>query len=161
MTDKGGKVKFCEPKPKSSTIETPQELFAPLNAEFHFTRDVCATHENKKVSAYWSVDDDGLAQEWSGMLWMNPPYGKDCGLWVKKAYDAACSGAATVVCLLPVRSNNDWWKWCIQGEIRFLRYKWAFVGMKHDAMFPSAIVIFHAHLDPGGIMKIWNPKDSQ
>jgi phage N-6-adenine-methyltransferase len=150
---------FCEPKAKSSTVETPLEIFAPLNAEFNFTRDVCATHENKKVPAYWSLDDDGLAQEWSGMLWMNPPCGREIGPWIKKAHDSACAGHATVVCLLPVRSDNEWWRYCIQGEIRFIRGRIRFVNTPGSAMFPVAVVIFHAHLDPGGIMKIWNPKE--
>ena len=35
----------------AKTVEwaTPLDFFKPLNDEFNFTLDVCATHENKKV----------------------------------------------------------------------------------------------------------------
>ena len=56
--------------------ETPQDLFNRLSAEFHFDIDVCATPENAKCSTFFSPLDDGLSQDWQGVCWMNPPYGK-------------------------------------------------------------------------------------
>jgi phage N-6-adenine-methyltransferase len=150
---------FCEPLSKGSTVETPPEIFDPLNAEFHFQRDVCATPENAKCPAFWSINDgdDALTKEWSGVLWMNPPYGREIGKFVQKAYDSACAGYATVVCLLPARSDNEWWKLVIQSELRFIRGRIRFVGTPGSCMFPCCVAIFHAHLDPGGIMKVWKP----
>ena len=146
---------FCEPASVRTDWETPAKVFDPLDEEFHFTLDVCANEHNRKVLRYYW--DDSLNIPWTGMCWMNPPYGKEIGLWVKKAYDSACSGDATVVCLLPGRSNNDWWKYVIQAEVRFIRKKLQFVGSPGVSMFPNVIAIFHAHLDPGGIMKVWEP----
>lgn len=147
---------YCEPASAKTDWETPAYVFDPLSGEFPFELDVCATYENKKCHRYYR--DNSLELPWTGICWMNPPYGKEIGLWVKKAYDSAVVGDATVVCLLPVRSNNDWWKWCIQGEIRFIRKKLQFVGSTGVSMFPNAVVIFHKRLDPGGIMKVWEPK---
>jgi len=49
---------------RSLTIdwETPSALFATLHAEFCFTLDVCATASNAKCPAFFSMEDDGLAQ---------------------------------------------------------------------------------------------------
>jgi phage N-6-adenine-methyltransferase len=55
---------------------TPQDFFDRLNAEFRFTLDVCATPENAKCTRYFTRADDGLAQSWTGVCWMNPPYGR-------------------------------------------------------------------------------------
>lgn len=88
---------------------TPQALFDQLDAEFHFTTDVCATPENAKCANYFTPEVDGLAQEWTGVCWMNPPYGREIGRWVQKAHDTAASGKATVVCLLPSRTDTAWW----------------------------------------------------
>lgn len=148
---------FCEPISSGSSIETPPSIFDPLNQEFAFVRDVCASTHNHKCDAYWSVKDDALSQQWTGMLWMNPPYGRGIGDWVQKAYDSACDGYATVVCLLPVRSDNEWWKLVIQAEVRFIRGRIRFVGTKGSCMFPVCVAIFHAYLDPGSIMKVWRP----
>ena len=46
--------------------ETPQELFNNLNAIFHFTLDPCSTHENAKCEKHFTVQEDGLKQDWGG-----------------------------------------------------------------------------------------------
>lgn len=130
--------------------ETPQNLYDALNAEFHFTRDVCASAGNHKHLAYWTVADDALSRKWEGTLWMNPPYGRVIGQWVAKAHAAACDGA-TVVCLVPARTDTAWFQdYCRYAEVRFLRGRLKFNGHHNSAPFPSAVVIFHGHLDPGG-----------
>lgn len=64
--------------------ETPHEFFKALNDEFHFTLDVCATSENAKCRKYFTREQDGLKQKWTGVCWCNPPYGREIGKWVKK-----------------------------------------------------------------------------
>lgn len=121
---------------------TPQDLYDQLNAEFGFGLDVCATAENAKCERFFTAEDDGLAQEWTGTCWMNPPYGEVIGKWVAKARLSAEAGA-TVVCLVPARVDTAWW-WdnCRFGEIRFLRGRLKFGGAETSAPFPSAVVIF-------------------
>lgn len=63
---------------------TPQELFNRLNKEFNFTLDICASKENTKCPKYYTKEEDALKQEWGGVIWMNPPYGRQIGIWVKK-----------------------------------------------------------------------------
>ena len=121
---------------------TPQDFFDKLNEEFHFETDVCATPENAKCARYFTREQDGLKQEWGGTCWMNPPYGRKIALWVQKAWESSQSGA-TVVCLLPARTDTAWWHdYCMKGEIRFVRGRLKFGGSKNCAPFPSAVVVF-------------------
>ena len=126
----------------SDLWSTPQEFFDTLNAEFHFTVDVCATQENAKCSTFFTKQDDGLKQKWCGVVWMNPPYGREIGQWMDKAY-ASMQEGATVVCLVPARTDTAWWhSYAVQGEIRFIRGRLKFGGQVNSAPFPSAVVIF-------------------
>ena len=121
---------------------TPQEFFNRLNEEFNFELDVCAIAENAKCEKYYSPEIDGLKQEWVGMVWMNPPYGRNIGEWVKKAYESSLKGA-TVVCLIPARTDTKYWhEYCMKGEIRFVKGRLKFGDSKNSAPFPSAVVIF-------------------
>ena len=83
---------------------TPSYLFDELDEEFHFTLDVCAGEDNHKTPEYFDRETDGLAQEWKGTCWMNPPYGRTIGAWVKKAYEAARGGGGG--CLLTASKNG-------------------------------------------------------
>jgi phage N-6-adenine-methyltransferase len=122
--------------------ETPQDLFDGLDREFGFTTDVCATDENAKCKRFFTIGDDGLKQKWSGVCWMNPPYGRGIIKWMKKAYESSKQGV-TVVCLVPARTDTKWWhEFSMKGEIRFIRGRIKFGDRKKDAPFPSAIVIF-------------------
>lgn len=64
--------------------------------------------ENAKCARFFAAADDGLAQRWTGTCWMNPPYGRGIGAWMKRVADAAEAGA-TVVCLVPARTDTAWW----------------------------------------------------
>jgi phage N-6-adenine-methyltransferase len=121
---------------------TPQDFFDGLNAEFGFTLDVCANADNAKCADYFTAEQDGLAQDWRGVCWMNPPYGRGIGAWMRKAYESAQVGA-TVVCLVPARTDTAWWwGYAMKGEVRFIRGRLKFGGRKENAPFPSAVVIF-------------------
>lgn len=119
---------------------TPPAFFRELDAEFQFTLDVCATKENAKCAVYFTPEQDGLQQEWSGICWCNPPYGRQIGKWVRKAAESK----ATVVMLLPARTDTAWFHDHIYGraEIRFIKGRLKFGDSKNSAPFPSMVVIF-------------------
>lgn len=125
---------------KTDMWATPQNFFDKLNEEFGFTTDVCAIPENAKCKRFFSPDVDGLKQEWTGVVWCNPPYGKEIGKWVKKAHDSIC----TTVALLPARTDTRWFHDYILGkaEIRFIRGRLKFGGAVTSAPFPSMVVIW-------------------
>ena len=126
---------------KRQDWETPDDVFIPLDREFEFTLDVCATAENTKCEKYFDSEIDGLSQDWKGICWMNPPFGQQ-KKWVEKAYNESKNGTV-VVCLLPARTNTNWWHdYCMKGEIRFIRGRPKFKGAKHGLPQPLAIVVF-------------------
>ena len=121
---------------------TPSEFFARLDKIYHFETDVCATAENAKCPRFFTKEDDGLSQEWTGICWMNPPYGRQIGAWMRKAYESSIDGA-TVVCLVPARTDTAWWHdFAMKGDIEFIRGRLRFGGHKNPAPFPSALVVF-------------------
>lgn len=122
--------------------ETPQDLFDRLNEEFQFTLDVCASAENAKLNNFYSKNDNSLVQEWGTSNWMNPPYGRDVGNWVKKARENP-----RTVCLLPARTDTRWFHDYIyqnpNAEVRFIKGRLKFGGSTNSAPFPSLIAIFN------------------
>lgn len=122
---------------------TPQELFDALSWVFGpFTLDPCATAGNAKCKRFFTPEDDGLSQPWSGKVFMNPPYGRQIGQWVRKAYDESRKGAF-VVCVLPARTDTRWWQdYASHGHVHFLRGRLRFGNASNSAPFPSAIVTF-------------------
>lgn len=125
---------------------TPQEFFDALDKLFHFTLDVCALPDNAKCERYFTPEQNGLAQEWSGVCWMNPPYGREIKYWVEKAYRYGKAGV-TVVCLLPARTDTQWWQaYCTKGEIYFVPGRLKFGNATASAPFPSAVVCFRPQI---------------
>jgi phage N-6-adenine-methyltransferase len=129
---------------KSDEWETPAELFAALDREFHFTTDVAALPDNAKCERFFAPGQNGLKQKWEGICWMNPPYGFTLRHWVRKAHESA-QGGATVVCLLPARTDTHWWHEYVlpYAEVRFIRGRLKFNGTG-TAPFPSAVAVFRS-----------------
>lgn len=146
----------------SDEWSTPQDFFDALDAEFSFDLDVAASRENHKCGFYFTMEDDALAQDWarfspSGFefldpptCFMNPPYSR-CREFIAKAALEAERGA-TVVCLVPSRTDTRWWHehvWDRQShlpwpgvEIRFVKGRLRFGGAPAGAPFPSVVIVF-------------------
>jgi phage N-6-adenine-methyltransferase len=142
---------------KKTEWETPQDFFDKLNAVFRFGFDVCALPENAKCDKFYSPDENGLSKEWYGVCWMNPPYGREIGQWVKKAYESSKTNGATVVCLVPARVDTKWWHdYCQQGEIFFVKGRLKFGGCENSAPFPNAVVVFRPNVNDAFIAGSYN-----
>ena len=130
--------------------ETPKDFFKKYDDLYKFTLDVCCLKKTAKCKKFFTPKTNGLIQDWSqDICWMNPPYGRSISLWIRKAYEESQRGA-TVVCLLPARTDtNWWWNYCMKGDIEFIRGRLKFKGknkegkiVNNNATFPSAVVIF-------------------
>lgn len=148
----------------SDEWSTPDRFFAELHLEFHFTFDAAATVENKKTASYFGPDHvdptrrDALTRTWKtvGTIWLNPPYSK-CREFMAKAAQTARDGDATVVCLVPSRTDTRWWHEHVWDrdrhttrsgvEIRFVKGRLTFGGAPAGAPFPSVVIIFRPEPD--------------
>jgi len=128
--------------------ETPQDFFDRLDRIYEFTLDVCATDENTKCDQYLTPEIDGLSQSWAGeVCWLNPPYGREIGKWVEKAYSETKNGNCKVVALLPARTDTKWWHRYVMkaATIGLVKGRLSFVGGESAAPFPSAVAFFRKH----------------
>jgi len=101
--------------------------------------------ENAKCQKYFTPEIDGLKQDWNGTCWMNPPYGREIGKWVEKAYSEAQKGN-TIVALLPARTDTRWFHdhiYMMNGvEFELIKGRLKFGDSKNSAPFPSMVVVF-------------------
>lgn len=77
-------------------------------------------------------------------VFCNPPYGREIGKWVEKAYRTNEESGDLVVMLLPARTDTKWFHDFIyhKAEIRFIKGRLKFGGSKNSAPFPSMVVIY-------------------
>lgn len=164
------------PPSKTTEYETPHDLFDRLWDQYGpVTLDPCGQHE-VHYSAYRVTSTggkcydgstealDGLKQPWSGVVFMNPPYGRGIGEWLEKAvfeitlgsqsrmmseitpggWALRRGGPTRIVALLPAKTDTRWWHRYIQGRahVEFLRGRLTFHGQPGAAPFPSAVVVW-------------------
>lgn len=133
--------------------ETPASIFDPLDAEFGFDLDPCATAENSKCRCHFGIEQDGLSISWHDgfdSAFVNPPYSR-LKEWIAKCSQESKKGM-TCVMLIPARTDTrawhahiydaEHWQFRIGVEVRFLPGRVKFIGGAHCAPFPSCIVIF-------------------
>ncbi len=138
---------------------TPPEVFDPLNVEFDFTLDPCATPETAKCARYYTEADNGLGRDWTNeRVFMNPPYGRAIYAWTRKARDSR----ALVVGLLPASCDLAWWHDDIVGraEVRYIRGRVRFLTdgpYRASGFFASVIVIWRGNGATGNQAKVRHP----
>ena len=142
-----------EPEPVKDTWETPPKLFQPLDDEFCFDLDVCASADNTKCDRYFDREANGLEQDWGRLTcFCNPPYSHIMP-WVKKCITAAEQGAV-VVLLLPGDTSTKWWHLVSSraSERRELLGRVRFVHAPGSPKFGSVLFVFNGRY-PAGLGK--------
>lgn len=138
---------------RSDNWGTPRDIFDKLDSVFHFTLDPAASHSNHLCDKYYTEEDDGLAQSWSGeCVYCNPPYSRRAGksqaiAWVAKSLTEALHPGTRIVMLLPARTDTQYWQHAIFPHASFVLFyegRIRFAGAKYGAPFPSAFVGFGA-----------------
>lgn len=131
---------------KTDLWSTPQDFFDELDKEFNFNLDPCSTHDNAKCDKHYTIEEDGLIQDWSGhTVFCNPPYGKDISKWVEKCFNESKKDHTKVVLLIPSRTDTKYFHNFIYkkaSDIRFVKGRLKFGDSKQSAPFPSMVVVF-------------------
>lgn len=131
---------------------TPDKLFKPLDEEFHFTLDVCASGENYKCDTYHDKHTNGLAQSWKNeVCFMNPPY-SNIPAWLFKAEQESIFNHAVVVSILPCDTSTRWFHDFLWIEtlhrvregvrLRFPKGRFKFGANTNTPMFATIIAVF-------------------
>lgn len=71
-------------------VHTTAIFFDELDLEFHFVLDAAANEKSAKCKDFFTPEQDGLLQNWErsdGVVFCNPPYGREIGKWVKKSFE--------------------------------------------------------------------------
>lgn len=127
---------------------TPQALFDAVDEEFGFVLDAAASESNAKCKLFLGEEDDALSSpSWPAIrgdaVWLNPPYGRQIGKWVERAYRESLKGL-TVVVLVFVRTDTKWWQsWAMRAaEVRLIPGRVRFGGSSAGAPAPSCLLVF-------------------
>jgi len=144
---------------------TPSYIFDPLDDEFEFELDACATEDSAKCDAYFTKKDNALLKDWSAaanIVWVNPPYGRGIGKWIEKAYKESLKGC-TVIVLTYVRSDTKWWHdWALKAsEIRMIKGRIHFMRgdlkTTNASPAPSCVLVFSED-KRRPVIKAWSPE---
>lgn len=66
--------------------------------------------ETVRATKYFSIDDDGLQQEWHGRVWLNPPYKQpEIQQFMQKAADEYAAGRITEAIILTHNYTDTAW----------------------------------------------------
>jgi len=132
---------------------TPDNLFKPLDEEFHFTLDPCSTHENAKCKRHYTREENGLLQSWRDeIVFMNPPY-SNIHAWLNKARWDGHRDNVTVICILPCDTSTKWfhdylWDGCnhrpqLGVQLRFPKGRFKFGKYITSPQFATIISVFY------------------
>lgn len=137
----------------------PTALFGLLDDEFGFDIDLCATDASARSARYYDKGRDAFEYDWRGVCWLHPPANRHLARWMARAVGAAYGQRATVVCLVPARTDADWWwSYAMCGEMRFLPGRLHFGlpdGRAEIASEGYAVVIFRQGLPISSICAWW------
>lgn len=146
---------------------TPKEVIDAIAWMGPIRLDPCS-NEQSIVPAVFKYDlkdgFDGLEHPWShadmvgyygggvkkGLVYVNPPYGKEIGKWTKRAMvTASLFPADEIVMLVPARTDTKWWHEVVQetSAVCFWRGRLTFLGASSNAPFPSALLYFGPRAD--------------
>ena len=115
---------------------TPWYEFFQWHSKYDFTIDAAADKSNTKLPRFWSEEDNGLLQDWTGeRVFLNPPYDSSLYSWCAKAAEFK---AELVFMLLPPSTDTKWFHdffwdknthiWRPRVEGNFLSKRIKFVG---------------------------------
>lgn len=109
--------------------------------------DPCADPERTVPAAEHLTEvENGLGRQWSGRVYMNPPYGRGIIAWTTKLRDEMSRGwVSEAVALLPARVDTRWWHELDPQFVCFIRGRIQFSGYGQSAPFPSAAAYFGPH----------------
>jgi len=134
-----------------NTFGTPREVFDYFNRWYGpFDLDAAANRKNRLVKQYLGQGgkyENALdpAVHWHQLgekIWLNPPFGRGLGNWVKRAWEEHHRGCR-IVMLLPASTGPRWYRDYVYGQEHYWLGRLQYVGGKTGAPWDSMIVILN------------------
>jgi hypothetical protein len=105
---------------------TPPYIIEALG---EFDLDPCASVDRPWDTAkhHFTIEDDGLAQDWFGRVWCNPPYGPKLGPFLRRLSEHEGGGIALVFARTETKAFFDFvWDrataiFFMKGRVRFYK----------------------------------------
>ena len=126
--------------------QTPDEVLDVVRRVGPIGLDPCTVRENPTGARLWAPLGvlDGLSFPWHAVIapgeivYINPPYGRECGAWVEKACAEGAAGAPLVL-LVANRLGSAWGQRLLGSGARlcFWRGRIRFRGAPNAAPFGS------------------------
>lgn len=88
----------------NDTWLTPKFIFDALNCEFDLDPCHIENPPFKTAKKWYTKEMDGLKQDWGGLVWCNPPYGKETKIWLEK-----CAEHNNCIVLIFNRMDTGYW----------------------------------------------------
>jgi len=123
---------------KTNTWLTPLWLIESLGS---FDLDPCGFPGHRTAERLITLPNDGLTQEWSGRVWLNPPYGKHTEHWLRKLKEHD-NGIALVFARLETKWIQPFISggiFTLEGRLKFLNDQFKEVT---NAGSPSMLIPF-------------------
>jgi hypothetical protein len=142
--------------------ETPELLYQYLDSLYSFDHDPCPIDHyvllGMDIEAGASYDS--LNKPWGKSNYINPPYGRQIGKFIEKAYKESLLGKICVL-LIPARTDTKWWHDFVMlaATVYLVRGRIRFKDGEHSAPFPSAIVVFDEKSNGQCLFKSFNYKE--
>lgn len=118
-------------------VDAARKCMGGIDLDPASTKDA---NEVVRARKFYSEKDNGLAQNWSGRVWMNPPYGKEIiGKFCDKLVESVKSGAITqAVVLVNNATETMWWQSMasIAAAVCFVRGRIRFWYPKRESFSP-------------------------
>ena len=115
-----------------------------------------------RAGKYFAIDDDGLNQEWSGRVWLNPPYSQPAiSLFVEKLVCSYRKGSVTEAILLTHNYTDTAWFQLAAADadsICFPRGRVAFLSPTGEKAAPTqGQAFFYYGIRPKIFLEVFGP----
>lgn len=157
---------------------TPREFIAWLRESrgVEFDLDAAALKPTAKAPRYFGPDHAleshrcGLAADWSGDVWLNPPFGREIVTWLEKcAEQIQRPEVRSITVLVPARPDTRWFHEVVMPHaylVYLIKGRFNFSCPGHvenaNAPFPSMMIIYRKHkLPDAGITVLDVPKEAR
>lgn len=109
-----------------------------------------AANQSIQAKRIFDIEDDGFSRNWSGRVWLNPPYGRgedgsNQAAWSKKLIDEYKAGRVTEgMLLVNAATGNKWFADLWEFPICFVDHRIRFISPRGDYSQPthSSVIVY-------------------